>query len=555
MSRYRNPAMKQLVEQQVRYTPRDARLAQIESAERLMQEIRAEKTYPYRDLCERITSYRPELYPDLVLTGDETVHDLRCFVEDLSDSADISVDSVSEPVLTVKDVSERYRVSTKTVDRWRDRGLVSRKFLFGKRKRVGFLQSSVERFVRLHASEVNRGSRFSQLTDSEREDIIRRARRLARFGGCPAEISRRLSRRTGRSQETIRYTLKNYDVEHPDSPIFLSATAPLNEARRKEIYRSFRRGVPVERLARQFCRTRTSIYRIIAEIRAGRLLDQPVDYMFSDEFDIPGREDVIFGPPPENPDRRKSATRVPPGLPPYLASLYSIPLLTREDEEYYFRKMNYLLHCAAKVRDKIDRTRPKAAQMDEMEDLIEKSLDIKNFLIRSNLRLVVSIAKRHIKPNMNFFEMVSDGNMSLIRAIEKFDYTKGNKFSTYASWAIMKNFARTIPAEHTRLDRFRTGNDEVFMRSSEHRGSQFEDEMVNQTQQQILMGILDQLDARERDIILCRFGLNRGSEPQTLEQVGGQFGVTKERIRQIEARALGKLRRIADEKKLDIPGV
>ena len=58
--------------------------------------------------------------------------------------------------------------------------------------------------------------------------------------------------------------------------------------------------------------------------------------------------------------------------------------------------------------------------------------------------------------------MVSDGNMSLIRAIEKFDYTKGNKFSTYATWAIMKNYARSIPAEHTILDRFRTGNEEIF---------------------------------------------------------------------------------------------
>ena len=69
-----------------------------------------------------------------------------------------------------------------------------------------------------------------------------------------------------------------------------------------------------------------------------------------------------------------------------------------------------------------------------------------------------------MRPGTNFFEMVSDGNMSLIRAIEKFDYTKGNKFSTYATWAIMKNFARSIPAEHTLLDRFRTGNDEVFQR-------------------------------------------------------------------------------------------
>ena len=114
--------------------------------------------------------------------------------------------------------------------------------------------------------------------------------------------------------------------------------------------------------------------------------------------------------------------------------------------------MNYLKFKAAKLRDKLDKTRPQVRGMDAIEELLDRAVEIKNFLIRSNLRLVVSIAKRHIKPTSNFFEMVSDGNMSLIRAIEKFDYTKGNKFSTYATWAIMKNFARSIPAEHNLLE-------------------------------------------------------------------------------------------------------
>jgi RNA polymerase sigma factor (sigma-70 family) len=193
--------------------------------------------------------------------------------------------------------------------------------------------------------------------------------------------------------------------------------------------------------------------------------------------------------------------------------------------------------------------------MDEIESLLEQSGEVKNFLIRSNLRLVVSIAKRHIRPNSNFFEMVSDGNMSLIRAIEKFDYTKGNKFSTYATWAIMKNFARSIPAEHTLLDRFRTGKDEVFQASTDARSNQFQQELVNHKQHQAIMNILERLDDREKDIIICRYGLDQGTEPQTLEQVGSQFGVTKERIRQLESRALRKLRKIAQDEKLDIPGI
>ncbi|MCA8998811.1 MAG: sigma-70 family RNA polymerase sigma factor, partial [Planctomycetaceae bacterium] len=166
-----------------------------------------------------------------------------------------------------------------------------------------------------------------------------------------------------------------------------------------------------------------------------------------------------------------------------------------------------------------------------------------------------SIAKRHMKPTTNFFEMVSDGNMSLIRAIEKFDYSKGNKFSTYASWAIMKNYARSIPAEYKVQERFRTGADEVFLLSEDGRGSQFEDEVTNSRQHQIIMSILDQLDDRERAIIMHRYGLERGTEPETLEQVGTRFNVTKERIRQIESRAMQKIRKIASDEKMDIPGI
>jgi RNA polymerase sigma factor (sigma-70 family) len=475
-------------------------------------------------------------------------------VEDLSASANLPVENAGEPVLTVDDLSEKFQVSTKTVDRWRKRGLVSRRFKFGNRTRVGFLKSSVNRFLHEHGEEVERGRRFTQLSESDREDIVRWARRLARHGGCPSEISRRLSRKLGRSQETVRYTLKNYDDEHPENAVFPNAKSPLTEEKRRELYRRHKRGVAVSQLADEYCRTKNSVYRIIAEVRAERLLGEPVDFMDSPEFHKPNADRLILGPPPEV-ERKQSYVKPPPGLPPYLASLYSIPLLTREEEQYWFRKMNYLKSRAARVRGQIDPKRPKAKQMDQLEEFLTQAMDVKNFLIRSNLRLVVSIAKRHITPTSNFFEMVSDGNMSLIRAIEKFDYTKGNKFSTYATWAIMKNFARSIPQEHKVLDRYRTGNEELFQQSSDVRGNPFEEELNNHKQHQVIMSILDQLEERERAIILHRYGLVQGTEPQTLEQVGRQFGVTKERIRQLESRALKKLQKIAHEDSLEVPGI
>lgn len=552
--RYRNPAIKQLRDQQIKYAPREVQLTQISRAERLLDELNPAGTYRYPELCEKITSYRAEMYPDLVLSGSEAVHDLRCFVEDLSDSADIAVENAGEEVWTVDDVSKRFNVSSKTVSRWRDRGLVSRRFRFGGRKRVGFLRSSVERFVTKHADDVDRGTQFSQLSVEEREQLIYRARRLAKAGGCPTEISHRLARKFHRSPETVRYTLKNYDKDHPEAAVFPNALATITDEHKLEIYRGFRKGIAVEELAKKFGRTRASIYRLIAEVRAEILLEKPIDYMYSSVFDSPDAVATILQAAPVV-ERKSGVVKAPPGLPSYLNSLYSVPLLTKDEEVYYFRKMNFLKHQAAQLQKSIDITQPKTKDMDAIERYVDQANEVKNFLIRSNLRLVVSIAKKHMKPNANFFEMVSDGNISLIRAIEKFDFTRGFKFSTYASWAIMKNFARSIPAEYTQLDRFRTGNEEVFDQASDPRSDRLNEEFVNKRQHEALMEILSQLDARERDIIVSRYGLKEGAPPQTLEQVGQKLGVTKERIRQLESRALQKLRKIAEEEHLDVPGI
>ena len=154
-------------------------------AERLLAELDPARIYPYEYICYRITNYRPESYPDLRLSGQEASHDLRLFVEDVSDAAGVPAEAAGEQVLTVEELAKQFNVSTKTISRWRRQGLVSRRFVMDGRKRVGFLQSSVDRFVERNQERVHRGSQFSQLTDEERATIIEHARRLARAGGCP----------------------------------------------------------------------------------------------------------------------------------------------------------------------------------------------------------------------------------------------------------------------------------------------------------------------------------------------------------------------------------
>jgi len=293
----------------------------------------------------------------------------------------------------------------------------------------------------------------------------------------------------------------------------------------------------------------------------------------------------------------------------YLKEIGKVDLLTAAEEVDLAMKIEAGLDAADKLEKQeageIELTR---AEMRRLMRVEQVGLDAKQALISANLRLVVSIAKRYVGRGMLFLDLIQEGNLGLIRAVEKFDYEKGFKFSTYATWWIRQAITRAI-ADQARTIRIPVhmvetinklvrvqrqllqdlGRDptpeeigaEMDMSADrvreiqkisqepvsletpigEEEDSQLGD-FIEDAQavvpadaasfsmlQEQLAQVLDGLAERERKVIELRFGLEDG-HPRTLEEVGREFGVTRERIRQIESKTLAKLRHPSRSSKL-----
>lgn len=548
---YRHPELQHLTEGG--QASRDDLLQRINRAESLLGELDPTKTYRFEDLCQRIASRTFGRSSGPRITGREARHDLMLLVEDLSDMAALPAEAAGERVLSVEQLATEMNVSTKTISRWRRQGLVSRRFLFDNRRQVGFLESSVRRFVATNPDRVERGARFSQMTPEERQDVLDRAKRLAAEGAVFADVIKKLVIATGRSGETLRSMLKRHDLEHPEQAIFADQSGELRPEIRRKLLQLHEQGETLEALARRFRRSRACIGRNVQKARVERIGELSLDYIPNAEFtqvktSRADRDILSEAPPAEGPTGQRKPPR---DLPPYLARLYEIPLLTHEQERHLFRKMNYLKYKAAKLRAAIDLERPNPGTMDRIERLYRQAVDVKNQIVSANLRLVVSIAKRHAGHSQDFFELVSDGNISLMRAVEKYDFSRGFKFSTYASWAIMKNFSRSIPDEQQRRRRYSTGATEALAVTEDRRTDQHDLECRQTWREAAVERILRRLDSREKEIIAHRFGLH-GEQWLTLKQVGSLIGVTKERARQLEARAISKLREAARDEQLPV---
>ena len=196
------------------------------------------------------------------------------------------------------------------------------------------------------------------------------------------------------------------------------------------------------RLARRFqCECRAAGLGPTA--RARRIVATLLNYIDHPSFNDPTARDAILAPFTESADDQASHQLQPSEwLSPLPAGRSRAPFLSREHEAHLFRKMNYLKCRANQLGEQLDPDRPNPADLDEIELLQREALTVQNRLVEMYVRLVVSIANRRARVGYDLCECVSDGNLALIRAVDCFDFAKGNRFSTYATRVIHNVLAR-----------------------------------------------------------------------------------------------------------------
>lgn len=269
-----------------------------------------------------------------------------------------------------------------------------------------------------------------------------------------------------------------------------------------------------------------------------------LDYVKNDLFRKASAERELFD---EAPDIRAASTSwYHPMVDDELIaqSAPSSSLLTTEQEKHVFLRYNYA-RSRAQAAVKKFRTHPGKQVVREIALWYKRVRDTREIITQANLALVLAMAKRTRMSDVDFGELVSEGNMALLRAVEKFDISRGFKFSTYACRAILKAFSRIAMKNSRYRQAFPTEFDPTMEKSNyqESRRQDVEQDAVEELQR-IIGENRAQLSDVEKTVIQARFAINRGQDApaMTLEEVGRVIGVTKERVRQIQNKALEKLR-------------
>jgi len=295
----------------------------------------------------------------------------------------------------------------------------------------------------------------------------------------------------------------------------------------------------------------TTSHKVHDNIRLERASARPLhakpDYIYADEFDVLTIEEVRNSALLDDTNIKPTNNRNVRANPPYLSELYAIPLLTPKGEVSFFRKYNYLKYVSCRI---IEAKRLTKKQISEFDTLMVEADEVRNQIIKSNLRLVVSIARKFSSPNTTFEELVSEGNTILINAVEKFDYSRGFRFSTYVTHSVQRHFYRHLHQNRDRKVKELVASTEILQESVAQESNS--SEVIDTRKADLILNNMDRcLDEREQFIVRERFGFGPSRSTRTYQSLSDDLGICKERVRQVFNASVEKLRNLAAEMNLE----
>jgi RNA polymerase primary sigma factor len=283
-----------------------------------------------------------------------------------------------------------------------------------------------------------------------------------------------------------------------------------------------------------------------AERHAYQLIPERMDYVHHPSFESPAPAAENFGEASEEVEVPvwTQFAEVADDVSPRIRAR---PALTAEDEAKLFLQYNYARYRLAGLIA-AQRQRTSGIRARRMIVWYQRVTALQAKLVGGNLALVLAMAKRTRIPNVEFSELVSEGNMALLRSVEKFDVSRGFKFSTYACRAILKSFHRLATTTGRYRQHFPTEFDPQLERSDYdvEKHQRQRDDSVDALRE-ILARNRAALSQVERTVLMERFAIGTGGKGRTLSEVGKLVGLTNERVRQIQNAALAKLRAVLDE--------
>ena len=292
------------------------------------------------------------------------------------------------------------------------------------------------------------------------------------------------------------------------------------------------------------------------QVLLAKLLSEPTEYVALEAFAKPGMERELFDKKATKLEREGTRFPDPSPIMPEIVNGHRIPTLTHEQEQRLFMRYNFARRQVALILRSFAGKRLTPPATRRLLAWGHRVLDTRTAIVRLNLPLVLAMAKRTRLTSIDFNDLTSEGNMALLRSIEKFDCSLGYKFSTYACRAILKSFSRVAMRASRYRGRFPAAFDPSMERSDylDTKRGIIEQDCVDELKR-ILINNLAELSDVERTVISERFAIGRPEingppTPKTLEQVGVIIGVTKERVRQIQNKALEKIRGALEEQYL-----